>query len=474
MFMEYNMPQTLQTIVNQHLERRLRFDTLFEWINIAEKFRFYNLSETVSGLIYQNFQNLWRTKQFLEINSSTIKWLIKTEKVIASERCMLEALTRWYEHDTKNRQDSFRELLAIFGKQKAAETNLTSEKPCKKKDMSRNMNIAVVSVNFRQGSGTWYEPRPLISLWLPFMDYTTQYDYANEWRQESLYYLRCTSSPIVVHNCVHIMCHRHLHSSVVKANKTSALDQQVHLCFNLSAKTFHWKAPVPDTEIYEYIVVGVCIYAFAGGRDGNLTCKYDTRTDQWEKLPSSHGYHGYGACVVLYGMNTVYLIGGGQSRQVEKYDTRTDTWSAVRELPFVAEQGNCLTAFTRDGKIVVIIHNKRTIRKSYFTYSPMTDQWQEIVKPQSTKALDQNHFKENLTHILVSGERLFTCRIGSGVAEIYEIDRHSLVPELLHMHRNPTEITLPNEVQRFGEYTITALSRGAVSCVVRRTAENPQ
>ena len=87
---------------------------MFAWLELAERYRFHELFQFIEGLICQHFVDFSFTEQFLALGEVRLRWVVRNEKIVCSEACLLEALVRWYERDVLNRKESFRELSSFI------------------------------------------------------------------------------------------------------------------------------------------------------------------------------------------------------------------------------------------------------------------------------------------------------------------------------------------------------------------------
>ena len=490
---------SLQAIVNRFFQKKLNSSNLFEWLDIAERYRFSELYEFTSSLVCQHFVELSSSEQFLAIDYKRMRWIVCNDNIVASEASLLEALIRWYKHDEKSREGNFKALFSFIRLDYIRNDYLTSvlkkehvykilfEKQDRKKGgkessllravekhaemTAKCANVAVVCL---EKVLRLVETTPnydlVLSCWQPFMEskmtsfernlklssFNGTYD---RYRLVDYHTINIDKEIYVINTfvCRGVRC-------VECKQYCSYL-----FCYDITDGSFCVKAKldyIGPKWFYGrnsvFIRVGFFLYYARLGLDGRIVVdRYNTRySGDWESLtPSSClSLDPSECCTVSDGVHSIYVVWYRQC--VERYDIFSDTWEAIAPMQDVdLIDGSHIEAFIFD-KHIIAYWPGRNGRYSKISYSIVEGKWQFIRKMSMLDVFNPYHCKPRQLSL---GKYFFLSVIDAdiytrvAVKKFYEIKKKgSTLKQKLHC-------SLPvRDVARDLEYGPIALSRGAI------------
>ena len=301
---------TLKRTVTQFLEKRLDCKNIFKWLDIADRYRFRDFFHSVNNLICEHFIELSSTQQFLACTSTQMKWIVCNENLVSSEGCLFEALLRWYKHDVRSREEAFRECLTYVKVEQLSDDYMYQilksedlfkllpdfDKIQKWKKLSirnktkdkmqpvRCSNLVVINVRqVREPAVDSPEHYGILKLWAPFIKREGTLKVGGA-RCDQRYRTDYFSPPIVFQDKIYIVLQTSCDDSCIHRTSTLLHMHKINLCSGFSSRC----SPLPGFAHFEFIRVGVYIYALAEGLLSKVVLyRYDTRCDFWEPLSSS-------------------------------------------------------------------------------------------------------------------------------------------------------------------------------------------
>ena len=525
---EIELPSSLKRVVHLFLEKQLRLSALFAWLELAERYHFHELFQFIEGLICQHFVDFSFTEQFLALGEVRLRWVVRNEKIVCSEACLLEALVRWYERDVLNRKESFRELSsfiklelisnkylkaiikkynlgkvlpelkAVAEKEKRTKLALSFTREREFERSAKYSNVAVVGYMWQVGGSGACESKQnfFVKCWLPLMEKEATLAFRKgtlhhcphmrhrerlSWRDRDNF-----TNPVVINNKVYV-----LHRGVCKPCQQVAADQPTcdKCCRTSDNKDFHFHLSCYDLCDGSYKVqttlesnryccsalslVRVGFYLFVAEHtfDGHvLFHRYNTESscDKWESFSLSKSHSLETPCVVPCGIEFIYVI---WFRSIERYNIFTQSWESLSQIPECAPIAGIKVCLLRQqieavASVVGLVESVST----RLTYLPATDKWEYSKTSCECELIKELHSSVQVLSLYdcdFAFAYLSTSHSVDYVPVLYRITKKHYKKKLLHTNQNFAFATQTIQTL-YDSSTFVVLSREAMSRVIQR------